>query len=336
MVKPAIMKKYATILVTGGAGYVGRHVVRALLNALHFPVVLDNSMPSCRLKLPGCAQVKGSINDRKLLTSLFTQFDFDAVIHLAACTEGLSVAADPARYHQNNFSATMVLLESMFNFGVRRLIFSSSSSVYGQPKSTPMDERHPCHPTTRHGESKYFIEKVLHDCSLTCGLRSIIFRHYAVTGYNISCNGKIRHPSKNDILTNAIAVASGGAPVFNIYGTDYGTPDGTCVRDYVHVDDVAGAYLAAVGSLMNGGRSAVYNIGTGNGYSVRELLETVRKVTKRTICEAPSSRRSGDVAALVADAARIRAELAWRPQFTDLESIIRSAWAWHQDKPTLN
>jgi UDP-glucose 4-epimerase len=331
------MRKYATILITGGAGYIGRHVVRALLDNLHFPVILDNSAHSCKLKMPGCAQFKGNIDDRKLLTSLFTQFDFDAVIHLATCSDGLSAVMDPVKYHQNNFSATMVLLESMFNFGIQRLIFSSSAAVYGEPQYTPMDERHPCHPNTRQGESKYFIEKVLHDCSLTCGLRSIVLRHYSVTGCNITCLGEIRPNSKKiDILSNALYVAAGEAPVFNIYGTDYGTPDGTCVRDYVHVDDVACAYTASVDSLMNGGRSAVYNIGSGNGYSVRDLLEVVRKVTNRTIHEAVLSRRPGDAATLIADAAKIRAELGWQPRFTDLESIIRAAWSRRQDKSMLN
>ena len=330
------MNKYATVLVTGGAGYIGRHVVKALMAAGHFPVVMDNSLAPYAQRVPGCVCVSGRIEDKKLLSSLFTQYDFDAVMHLAAYPEAMESVIDPIKYHQNNFSGTMVLVESMLNYGIRRLIFSSSAAVYGESQYTPMDEDHPCQPNTRHGESKHFVEKVLHDCSLTHGLRYIALRHYSVVGYNALRTAAMLNCRNSDIITNMLNAAIGKTLIFNIFGTDYATPDGTCIRDYVHVDDVAGAYIAALLSLMNGGRSDVYNIGTGHGHSVKELLARVQSVTGRPIPTAPVARRHGDAATLIADAGKIRSELGWKPKLADLDSIIQATWSWHQESPMLN
>ena len=330
------MKKHGTILVTGGAGYIGRHVVKALMNSGYFTVVLDNGLTRYCRAVPGSVTINGKIEDPKLLSRLFTRYDIEAVMHFAAYSEAVEATIDPIKYHRNNFSGTLVLLESMLNYGVRRFIFSSSAAVYGESEYTPMDEKHPCHPTTRHGESKYFVEKVLHDCSLTHGLRYMALRHFGVAGYNPNHATGVSNRKNTDIITGMIDTAAGINPSFEIYGTDYGTPDGTCIRDYVHVSDVADAYIAALQSLLNGARSSVYNIGTGRGHSVKQVLETVRKVTGRNVTTIAQGVRSGDPAILIADAARICSELGWQPRFEDLEAIIQTTWAWHQKQAMPN
>jgi UDP-glucose 4-epimerase len=332
----SIIRKFATVLVTGGAGYIGSHVVKALMDAGHFPVVLDNSLPGNGPGRNDGVRVNGRIEDAKMLSSLFTQYDFDAVMHFAAYPEGMEGTIDPIKYHQNNFSATLVLVESMLNYGVKQFIFSSSAAVYGESQYTPMDENHPCVPTTRHGQSKYFVEKVLHDCSLINGLRHITLRHFSVVGYNPKRTNGIVGRRNADIITSMFDAAAGTKQAFNIFGTSYATADGTCIRDYVHVDDVAEAYVAALDRLMNGGRSAVYNIGTGQGHSVRQVLEKIQQVTGRAIPAAPMPCRPGDPAVLIADAGSIRTELGWQPKYEDLASIIRTTWAWRQKRALPN
>jgi UDP-glucose 4-epimerase len=326
------MKKYATILVTGGAGYIGRHVVKALMSAGHFPVVLDNSLPPRMPAITGAVRIDGRIEDARLLSSLFTQYDFDAVVHLAAYPGAMESGIDPIKYHQNNFSGTLVLVESMLNYGIKRFIFSSTAAVYGDSEYTPMDENHPCRPNTRHGESKYFVEKVLQDCSLTHGLKYIALRLFSVTGNNPRHADGLSDRRHADIITGTLDAAAGLTRSFNIFGTDYNTNDGTCIRDYVHVTDVAAAYVAALGRLMNGARSAVYNVGTGRGHSVRQVVEEVQAVTGRPVTIEPLARRPGDAAVLIADPTRSQSELGWQARFKDLEEIIRSSWAWHQKR----
>ena len=330
------MKKYATVLVTGGAGYIGRHVVKALMESGHFPVVLDNSLTGHSHTMPNNVRVNGRIEDSRLLSSLFTQYDFDAVIHLAAYPESMEAQIDPIKYHQNNFCATLVLIESMLNYGVRHFIFTSSAAVYGESIYTPMDENHRCQPKTRHGESKYFVEKVLQDCGLTHGLNYIVLRHFSVAGYNSQHTVGISGRRNADIITSMIDVAAGLEPAFNIFGTDYETTDGTCIRDYVHVDDVADAYVAALEKLVAGGGHNVYNIGTGKGYSVLQVLEAVEDVTSRSITALPMARRSGDPAVLVADIFKIRSDLGWQAKYETLEEIVRTSWDWHQKRGVPN
>jgi UDP-glucose-4-epimerase GalE len=324
------MKHYATLLVTGGAGYIGRHAVKALLDAGYFPVVLDNSLPRYGLTASEGIQVNGYIEDKKLLSSLFSQYDFDAVMHIAAYPESAEATMDPIKYHRNNLYATMVLVESMLNFGVKRLIFTSSAAVYGEPHHMPVDEAHPCQPMSRHGESKYFVEKVLEDCRVTHGLEYITLRHFSVAGYNPHRTTGISGRKNADLITNMIDAAAGFTPAFSIFGTDYDTSDGTCIRDYVHVDDLADAYVAALERVMNGGSGGVYNVGSGRGYSVKQVLEKVQTVTGRKIPSLPMDRRAGDPAVLIADATKIRSELGWQPRFGTLEDIIETAWVWYQ------
>lgn len=237
---------------------------------------------------------------------------------------------DPIKYHRNNIYATMVLVESMLNFGVKRFIFTSSAAVYGEPQYTPVDEEHPRHPLSRHGESKYFVEKVLEDCRLTHSLEYITLRHFTVAGYNPHRTTGISGRKNADLITNMIDAAAGFKPAFSIFGTDYDTPDGTCIRDYVHVADLADAYVAALERILNSGTSGVYNVGSGRGYSIKQVLEKVQTVTGRNIPSLAMERRPGDPATLIADAGKIRSELGWQPKFGTLEEIIETTWSWYQ------
>ncbi|MHC4606515.1 MAG: UDP-glucose 4-epimerase GalE [Planctomycetota bacterium] len=313
-----------TILVTGGAGYIGSVVAKMLLEEGRSVVVLDDLSQGHRDAVPrGAAFVEGSVGDADLLDRLFGGRRVEAVVHLAASTQVAESVEKPAAYFENNVTRGRVLLDAMARAGVGRMIFSSSAAVYGAPAAAPIREDCAAAPANPYGETKLAFEKALAES----GVAHVSLRYFNVAGAYGGLGED--HRPETHLVPNVLRVALGREPRVRIFGTDYATPDGTCVRDYVHVKDVARAHVAA---LCAGG-SRIYNLGNGSGFSVRQVVDAARGVTGREIPCEERPRREGDPPVLVADAGRIRTELGWRPQTPDLETIIADAWRWHRKHP---
>ena len=320
----------ASILVAGGAGYIGAHMVKELLAAGFDVITLDNLSTGHKDLLAGGRFVHGDLHDQKLLDRLFSENSIDAVMHFAAFSlVGDSVLA-PVDYYQNNFGGTLSLVDAMVRHGVRRFIFSSTAAVYGEPEVVPIAETHPCVPTNPYGASKLAVERLLADCDKAYGLKYMSLRYFNAAGADVSGRIGERHVRETHLIPLVLQVAQGVRPHINIFGTGYPTPDGTCLRDYVHVTDLAAAHLLALAALQDGHESNIYNLGNSKGYSVREVIDLSRKVTGMPIAVKEAGNRPGDPAVLVADSAKIRRELGWRPGYEDLETIIETAWRWHQ------
>ena len=316
------------ILVVGGAGYIGSHMVKALLEAGHEIVVLDNLSTGHRELLTGGTLIEGSLGDSAVLDGVFQAHRIDAVMHFAAFSlVGESVQL-PLKYYRNNISETVSLLEAMVRHGVLRFIFSSTAAVYGEPEKTPIGEDHPCRPTNPYGTSKLCVEQMLADCDRAHGLKSICLRYFNAAGADASGTIGEMHDPESHLIPLVLKAALTKTPV-KIFGTDYPTPDGTCLRDYVHVTDLAQAHLLALQALLDGAGSRAYNIGNSVGYSVRQVIELAGQVSGQDIETVEEPRRAGDPAVLVADAGRIKNELGWKPRYEDLEKIIGTAWRWH-------
>jgi UDP-glucose 4-epimerase len=317
------------ILVVGGAGYIGSHMVRALLEGGYEVVVLDNLSTGYRRLLTGGTFVQGSLGDSDLLDGLFRENPVDAVMHFAAFSlVGESVQA-PLKYYRNNIAETVSLIEAMVRHGIRRFIFSSTAAVYGEPMKSPISEDHPKHPTNPYGTSKLCVERILEDCDRAHGVRSICLRYFNAAGADASGDIGEMHDPETHLIPLVLKGALGQTPI-KIFGIDYPTPDGTCIRDYVHVTDLAQAHLLALQALLDGSGSCAYNLGNSIGYSVRQVIELARKVTGRTIEAVEEHRRPGDPATLVADSGKIKNALNWTPRYEDLEQIIATAWNWIQ------
>lgn len=321
--------KALKILVVGGCGYIGTHMVKALIQAGHHPITLDDLSTGHRSLLPGGALIEGSIADTSLLDQIFTSERIDAVMHFAAFIEVGESVCDPLRYYRNNFSNTANLLEAMVRHDVKRFIFSSSAAVYGEPDYTPIDENHALNPASPYGETKLWVEKMLAGCDRAHGLRAICLRYFNAAGADESGLLGERHEPESHLIPLVLEVALGKRANIRIFGTDYPTPDGTCIRDYIHVNDLVAAHMLAVEALMDGIGSRAYNLGNSRGISVREVIETARRVCGCPINAVEDNRRPGDPAVLVAGSDRIKSELNWRPCFENLEDIIRTAWHWH-------
>ncbi len=318
------------VLVVGGAGYIGTHMVKELLDNACGVVVLDNLTRGHRELLPGGEFIKGDLGDARLLDAIFAQHRIDAVMHFAAYSLVGESVEQPLRYYRNNLARTVELLDAMIRHGVRRFIFSSTAAVYGEPDTTPIAENHPCRPTNPYGQTKLAVEHMLNDCAAAHGLRYMSLRYFNAAGADASGTLGERHQPESHLIPLVLQVATGERLDIRIYGTDYPTPDGTCVRDYVHVSDLAQAHLLALRALMQNHASAVYNLGNNTGYSVREVIETSRQITGHPIPATVAARRPGDPAVLIADSARIRRELGWQPRYESLCSIVETAWAWHR------
>ncbi len=316
------------LLITGGAGYIGGTLARLLLAQGHDVTVFDNLCHSRRAGVAeGATFVQGELADRTLLTETLSETKFDGVLHFAALIEAGESMKCPAVYFRNNTAGTLSLLECMEKTGTNRLVFSSTAACYGEPERTPILETDPLQPTNVYGESKLLSEHMMRWFSSQAGLRYVALRYFNVAGA-ISGYGE-NHEPESHLIPLILDVALGIRESIKIFGQDYPTPDGTCVRDYIHVQDLADAHLLALHSVERQ-TSAVYNLGNGRGFSVREVIESVRRVTGREIKVVEEPRRPGDPAVLVASSEKAKRELGWQPKFTDLDSIVTSAWKWHK------
>lgn len=323
------MKK---ILVVGGAGYIGSHMVRVLLNHGFQVIVLDNLSTGYRELLCGGGEfIHGNMGDGDLLDRIFSKHHVSAVMHFAAYSLVSESVHSPMKYYRNNITETITLIEAAIRHGIHRFIFSSSASVYGDPLKTPMDEDHPCRPKNPYGVSKYCVEQILWDCDQAHGLKSICLRYFNAAGADPSGAIGEMHEPESHLIPLVIKAALTGQSV-HIYGTDYPTSDGTCIRDYVHVSDLVQAHLLALQALLDNSPSRIYNCGTSNGHSVRQVIDLAAKLIGKPIHTIEANRRPGDPAVLVADARRIKRELNWTPQYEDLERIIATALIWHLGK----
>lgn len=321
------------ILVTGGAGYIGSHTVLELINRNHRVVVLDNLSKGHRAALGRVELVQGDTSDTVLFKELFKKHRIEAVVHFAASSLVGESVRQPADYYHNNVVKGLALLDAMAESGVQCLVFSSTAAVYGEPVEVPIPEEHPTVPTNPYGATKLALEGAMGWYGRAYGLRCASLRYFNAAGADPS--GKIGedHDPETHLIPLVLKSAMGLIPHLEIYGTDYPTPDGTCVRDYIHVSDLAAAHALALDALASGTPSAVYNLGNGNGYSVLEVIKTAEKVVGRPIKVKYGPRRPGDPAALVASSRRIMDELGWQPRFADLKTIIETAWRWHSGHP---
>ncbi len=320
------------ILVTGGAGYIGGTVAEALLASGHEVVIYDNLSHGHRCMLPsGAAFVEGELSDKPLLESTLRE-KFDGVMHFAALIEAGESMQKPEQYFRNNSATTLALLESMLATGVRRLVFSSTAALYGEPESTPIPENAPLRPTNAYGESKLLVEQMLPWFHRIHGFSYASLRYFNVAGA-VPGRGEAHEPESH-LIPLILDVALGRRSSIKIYGQDYPTPDGTAVRDYIHVHDLARAHELAFNALVKNPEPCqlIYNIGNGTGFSVREIIEAVRRVTGHPIPVVEELRRPGDPAVLIAGSEKITAELGWRPEHTGIDSIVQSAWDWHQQR----
>ncbi len=318
------------IVVTGGAGYIGSVVVEELLRDGHSVVVYDNLSKGHRDAVPDeAAIVEGDLLDGATLGATFARHGIEAVVHMAASSLVGESVEQPAKYYRNNMLAGLSLLDAMREHGVDRLVFSSSAAVYGEPAKQPIDEHDPTAPTNPYGETKLAFEQALRWYAGPYGLRCASLRYFNAAGATAR-NGERHHPETH-LIPLVLQVATGERADVAVFGDDYPTRDGTCVRDYIHVTDLARAHVLALESLTTPGAPRTYNLGCGgDGYTVREVVEVARRVTGHDIPVRLAPRRPGDPAVLVASSARIRAELGWQPQRQDLEAIMRSAWTWMQ------
>ncbi|UZQ85215.1 UDP-glucose 4-epimerase GalE [Thermoclostridium stercorarium] len=321
------------ILVPGGAGYIGSHTVLELLEAGEEVVVIDNLFKGHREAVLGGKFYQGDLRDSEFLDRVFSENEIEAVIDFAAFSLVGESVSEPLAYYNNNVMATMVLLEKMRDYGVRYIVFSSTAATYGEPENIPIMETDKTEPTNPYGETKLAVEKMLKWCDKAYGIKYTCLRYFNAAGAHES--GKIGedHTPETHLIPIVLQTALGQREAVYVFGNDYDTPDGTCIRDYIHVTDLADAHILALNRLRNGGESTVYNLGNGMGFSVKEVIETARKVTGKPIREEVTGRRPGDPAILVASSEKIKKELGWSPKYTTLESIIESAWKWHSSHP---
>lgn len=319
-----------SILVVGGAGYIGAHMVKRLRRA-GFPVaVADDLSSGHRAAVLGAPLHVGDIGDAAFVDRLLADVRPGAVMHFASCIQVGESVVDPAKYYRNNVTATQVLLDGMRAHGVSRFLFSSTAAIFGDPRYVPIDEAHPKAPINPYGRSKWIVEQMLEDYDRAYGLRSVCLRYFNAAGADTEGELGECHEPETHLVPLVLQVASGRRPHITVYGEDYATPDGTCIRDYIHVDDLAEAHLLALRQLLEGGASARFNLGNGSGYSVREVIEAVRRVTGHPVPVVVGARREGDPPVLVADARAAREALGWQPRYADLDTIVAHAWAWER------
>lgn len=321
------------ILVCGGAGYIGSHMVRLLNNSDEDVIVIDNLVNGHVESIPeGVKFCKGDLRDEKFLDKIFSENDIESVIHFAAYSIVPQSVKEPIDYYENNVYGTMCLLRAMVNHNVKRIVFSSTAAVYGEPKNIPIKETDQTEPTNTYGETKLAMENMFKRLEIAHDIRYIALRYFNVAGADAS--GKIgeSHSPETHLIPLILQVPLGKREKIYIFGDDYETRDGSCVRDYIHVMDLVQAHILALGKLRDGGKSDVYNLGSGEGFSVKEMIEAARKVTGHPIPAELAPRRAGDPATLIASSNKARNELGWEPKYENVEQMIQTAWNWHKNQ----
>ncbi len=316
------------ILVVGGAGYIGSHMVKMLSQAGHHVVTLDNLSTGYRDAVKYGEFIEGDIADTPMLDKVFTATTFDGVMHFASYIEVGESVIDPGKYFRNNFSNTLNLLDAMVRHDVKNFIFSSTAAIFGEPEYVPIDEKHPKNPINPYGKSKLMVEQALDDYEKAHGLQSVCLRYFNAAGADPDGELGERHNPETHLVPLILQAASGRREAISIFGRDYSTADGSCVRDYIHIVDLCSAHLIALTKLVKGSGSKRYNLGNGNGFSVVEVIEVVKEVTSKSFNVIEAERRPGDPATLVADSTLAKSELNWLPEYDDLSVITQHAWEW--------
>lgn len=321
------------ILVIGGAGYIGSHMVKCLLQHREDVLVMDNFEKGHRDAVLGGKLIEADLRVREQLDRVFQQYAVECVIHFAAYASVGDSVQNPSKYYENNVVGCFNLLEAMRGHKIDKLIFSSSAAVYGEPTTVPIPENHPKNPTNPYGETKWVMERMLQWYGEAYGIRSIALRYFNAAGADPEGLLGEDHDPEEHLIPVALLATMGKRGKLKIFGTDWETPDGTCIRDFVHVTDLAEAHFLALNSLRNGGKTNAYNLGNGHGFSVKEVIDTVQKVIGQAVPVEAASRRPGDPARLIASPDRAKAELGWKIQYSQLDVIIQNAWAWRKAKP---
>ncbi|BAZ30915.1 UDP-glucose 4-epimerase [Cylindrospermum sp. NIES-4074] len=322
-----------TILVTGGAGYIGSHTVLALKQAGYEVVILDNLVYGHRDLVEKVLQVElieGDTSDRLLLDSLFKSRNIAAVMHFSAYAYVGESVTDPAKYYRNNVLGTLTLLEAMLAADVKKFVFSSTCATYGVPQFVPIPETHPQDPINPYGATKLMVERILSDFDVAYGFKSVRFRYFNAAGADPSGSLGEDHNPETHLIPLVLMTALGKREFISIFGTDYPTPDGTCIRDYIHVSDLADAHILGLEYLLKGGDSEVFNLGNGSGFSVREVIAAAQEVTGKVISVQECDRRAGDPPSLIGTSEKARKTLGWQPKYPDIKDIVAHAWQWHQ------
>ena len=320
------------VLVCGGAGYIGSNMTAMLAAEGYDPVVFDNLSTGHRSAVANAELVEGDLANRRLLAETLAKYHIEAVVHFAASIEVSESVQMPLKYYQNNLSNTQTLLLAMAASGVEKLVFSSTAAVYGMPSRVPITEDSPKVPINPYGETKWAAERMCHYQSQTGRLRYASLRYFNASGAGNNASLGEDHRPESHLIPLTIQAAMGRCGAATIYGTDYPTPDGTCIRDYIHIDDLCRAHLLALNKLQTN-RELAYNLGSNSGYSVREVIETVKKVSGRDFTVVEADRRPGDAPILTSDATKAKNELGWKPEWTALEHVISTAWRWHNEHP---
>jgi len=318
------------ILVVGGAGYIGSHMVKMLAIAGYDVVTLDDLSNGYKDAVRYGDFVEGDIADRDLLDGLFARDKIDSVMHFASYIQVGESVAKPAMYYKNNVCNTQILLDAMVEHGVKHFIFSSTAATFGEPQYTPIDEIHPQKPINPYGHSKLMVEQILSDYDKAYGLKSVSLRYFNAAGADPDGELGERHVPETHLIPLVLQAASGRRESITIFGSDYDTPDGTCIRDYIHINDLCTAHLLGLEHLVAGGNSRAFNMGNGQGYSIREVIDVAKKVSGNDFKVVMGERRDGDPARLVADSSLLQKELGWKPKYPELDVIIQHAWEWEK------
>jgi UDP-glucose 4-epimerase len=318
------------ILVVGGAGYIGSHMVKQLLRSGHDVVTLDDLSTGYRDAVLGGSFIQGSIADGKLLDRVFAEHRYDAVFHFASFIQVGESVAQPAKYYANNLANTLNLLDAMVRNEIRHFVFSSSAAIFGEPRNVKIDEDHPVAPINPYGATKAMVEQILRDYDHAYGLRSVSLRYFNACGADPEAELGERHNPETHLIPLALQTISGRCQHLMVYGRDYDTPDGTCIRDYVHVCDLCDAHLLALEYMLDGAVSNAFNLGNGDGYSVQQVIDTIALVTGKAVSIVNGPRRPGDPARLVADSSKAKKALGWKPRFSGLDVIVSHAWSWEK------
>ncbi len=325
------MSPNKNVLVTGGAGYIGSHACKALAKADYTPIAYDNLVYGHESAVQWGPFEQGDTLDRNRLDEVIRQYQPAAIMHFAAFAYVGESVDHPGKYYRNNVAGSLTLLEAMRDTGIKHFIFSSTCATYGEPEQIPMTEVHKQAPINPYGQSKLMIEQMLSDFDVAHDLKSVSLRYYNAAGADPDGDTGEDHDPETHLIPLVLDAATGKRPSITIFGDDYDTPDGTCIRDYIHVTDLADAHVKALKYLEQGGQTTAYNLGNGKGFSVKEVIDTAKRITGKEIPVETGPRRPGDPPSLVGDATRIRKELNWQPKYAELETIIKTALDWHQN-----